>query len=485
MASIHSLMQSVNHESFAANLGRKRLWSILSQLPLMINKSIIELRNDARDIFMAGLQAVDPVNAIKRVVKRSGQLLDIRGKKYNLDQFNRVIVVGAGKAGAPMAKAIEDILGDKITEGHVNVRYGHLIRNESLNIVRRINIHEAGHPVPDQQGLEGARAIFNILDKADAMDLVICLISGGGSALLPFPVDGISLAEKQQTTSLLLSCGASIHEINSIRKHISLSKGGMLAKAAFPASTITLVISDVIGDPLDTIASGPTMPDTTTFSDCMNILKKYGIINRMPAAVLEYIKRGVSGLVKETPKPGDRIFDRVFNLIIANNMDAITVAKNRASALGYNSMILSTMIAGETREVARALAAVAKEIKKSGNPIMPPACVISGGETTVTLRGKGLGGRNQEFVLTSAIEIAGLRDMVILSAGTDGTDGQTDAAGALADGDTVERALKLGLNPLRHLQDNDSYHFFQRLGDLLITCPTNTNVMDIRVILVG
>lgn len=325
-----------------------------------------------------------------------------------------------------------------------------------------------------------------MLDKADAKDLVICLISGGGSALLPLQVEGISLAEKQQISGLLLSCGASIHEINAIRKHISLSKGGMLAKAASPASIITLIISDVIGDSLDTIASGPTVPDTTTFSDCMNILKKYEIIDRIPGTVLKHIKRGISSLVKETPKPGDMIFDRVFNLIISNNMDAIKAAKNMASALGYNSMILSTMIAGETREVARVLAGIAKEIKKSGNPITPPACIIAGGETTVTLRGEGgLGGRNQEFALASAIEIAGLKDVVIFSSSTDGTDGPTDAAGAVADGYTIERAIKLGLNPLRHLQDNDSYHFFQGLGDLLITGPTNTNVMDIIIIMVA
>ncbi|MGR3177566.1 MAG: glycerate kinase type-2 family protein [Candidatus Anammoxibacter sp.] len=444
----------------------------------MTSRVINKLKKDAWDIFLSALQAVDPVFAVKKSLKLSGSLLEIGGKQYDLDRFERVIVVGAGKAGAPMSRALEEILGDRITLGHVNVKYGHLDK------VNKIKIHEAGHPSPDQPGYDGAKKIFNILQKSGEKDLVIFLLSGGGSALMPLPANKISLIEKKQTTNHLLSCGATIEEINAIRKHISRLKGGWLANTAFPSTLITLIISDVIGDPLDAIASGPTVPDHTTYADCLSILKRYDIIDKVPAKVLHHLNQGAAGLVKETPKANEFIFQKVQNVIIANNTEAFNAAQRKTIELGYNTLMLSTMIEGETREVAKVHTAIAKEIRKSGNPVKRPACLLSGGETTVTIRGSGLGGRNQEFALASAIEIAGQDQTIVFSAATDGTDGPLNPAGAVADGFTTERALRLNMNPVDYLMNNDSYRFFLKLGDLITTGPTNTNVMDIRIILV-
>jgi len=437
------------------------------------------LRQDAAEIFYAGLRAVDPGDAIQRHVQREGEILHVGSQTYDLDSFRHIYVVGGGKAGAAMASAIEDLLGARITQGWVNVKYEHLAPT------RTVHIHEAGHPVPDEAGVQGTQEIVRLLEAATARDLVICVISGGGSALLPAPVAGITLPQKQAVTKLLLNCGATIHEINTIRKHISAVKGGQLARAASPATVVTLILSDVIGDPLDTIASGPTVPDSQTFTDCLDILKKYDIEAQLPAPVLRRLQEGAQGTVADTPKAGDPIFTNVQNLIIASNAQAAKAAAEKANALHYSTMLLSTFVEGETREVAKVHAAILKEILHSGHPLPAPACIISGGETTVSIQGDGLGGRNQEFVLAAAREIDDLHNVVILSAGTDGTDGPTDAAGAIADGETVQRARKQALDPLAFLKNNDSYHFFEALGDLMKTGPTNTNVMDLRILLAG
>lgn len=445
----------------------------------MKGKTILDLKSIGIDIFNAGLLAVNPVNAVKNVVKLSGSNLEVDDESYNLDDFDRIIVIGAGKAGAAMSRAIEEVLGDRISFGHVIVKYGHLDDG-----VKKIYIHEAAHPVPDEAGYESAKIIYDVLEKAGEKDLIIFLLSGGGSALMPLPIDSISLLEKQQTTNLLLASGATINEINAIRKHISQFKGGQLAGKAFPAKLITLIISDVVGDPLDTIASGPTVPDNSTFEDCLTILKKYNLIFEVSEGVLKHIKDGADGLVPDTPKLNEPIFENVQNVIVANNMKAFSAAKIKAEELGFKPLILSTMIEGETREIAKMHAGIAKEIQKSGNPITTPACILSGGETTVTIFGNGLGGRNQEFSLASAIEIDGMKNVVILSVATDGTDGPTDSAGAVADGNTLSRAVEMNMKATDYLADNDSYHFFQQLGDLVNTGPTNTNVMDIRIMMV-
>ncbi len=436
------------------------------------------MRNNAAQIFYKGLQAVEPGNAIKKYCSIKGQCLHIEKKQYDLSRINNLFVIGAGKATAPMASAIEEMLKSKVTRGFINVKYEHITELD------RIEITEAGHPVPDQNGEKGARKILKLAQDAGKDDLVICLISGGGSALLPLPAKGLTLRDKQETTSTLLSCGASIHEINAIRKHTSLIKGGRLAKAVYPARFISLILSDVVGDDLDVIASGPTVPDTSTFYDCMNIFNKYNLRNKLPEPVLNYIKEGTMGSVSETPKSNDPIFAGSHNLIVGGNFEAIAAAKEKAIQLGYNTLVLSSMIEGDTRQVAHVHGAIAREIVKTGNPVKPPACILSGGESTVNITGKGTGGRNQEFALATAMEISQKGLIVMLSAGTDGTDGPTEAAGAFADTSTINKASDSGLDPQSFLSNNDSYNFFKQLDDLFITGPTNTNVMDLRIMLV-
>jgi len=436
------------------------------------------LREDAARIFYAGLKAVDPALVVKKYAEKEDDRLRIGDTVYSLSKFKRILVVGAGKAAFPMAKALEDILGERISDGVVVVKYGY------TGSLARIKIREASHPIPDKAGIKATFEIMHLLQSATQEDLVICLISGGGSSLLVAPVEEISLEEKKEVTRVLLECGASIEEINTIRKHLSLIKGGRMAKLAYPAHLHSLVLSDVIGDRLDTIASGPTVPDETTFKDCWKVIEKYRIEDRLPEKVLTYLKRGAKGEVEETPKPGREFFKKVKNLIVGSNILALTTAQKEAQRLGYNSLILSSSIQGETREVAKVHSAICQEISFSGNPVPPPACILSGGETTVTIKGKGKGGRNQEFALAASFGIKGLRGVLVLSAGTDGTDGPTDAAGAFADGSTLRRAKEKGINAEEHLKNNDSYHFFEKLGDLFITGPTNTNVMDIRIMLV-
>lgn len=437
------------------------------------------LRRDALSIFRAGLKAADPVQAVRRHVSLEDGALKVARRRYRLENYDRILVLGAGKASAAMAKALERVLGRRISGGLVNVKYGHTAP------LRRIELNECGHPVPDAAGVEGARRIASIAAEAGERDLILCPISGGGSALMPLPAEPVTLDEKQETTRLLLACGATIHEINAVRKHISAIKGGQLSRLAWPATVVALLLSDVIGDDLDVIASGPTAPDSSTFAGALRILERYGTLSRVPAAVRERLERGARGEIPETPKPGAPELRRTQNVIVGSNRLAAEAALARARELGYRTLLLSTFIDGETREIARMHAAIAREIHASGRPVRPPACLISGGETTVTLKGRGLGGRNQEFVLAAALAIAGLPRMVVLSAGTDGTDGPTDAAGALADGRTLERARKLGLDAQARLDENDSYRFFEPLGDLVKTGPTNTNVMDLRILLVG
>ncbi len=415
------------------------------------------LRRQALSIFKAGLAAAAPVDAVVRNLRR-----------HEFSRYANIYVVGAGKAGASMAQAAERVLGRRITAGLINVKDGHVAK------LRRIELQQCGHPVPDERGVAGAARIAEIAASAGPGDLVLCLISGGASALLPLPAAPVTLPEKQEMTRLLLACGADIHELNAVRKHVSRIKGGQLARLAAPARVEALLLSDVIGDDLDTIGSGPTAPDASTFATVAGILEKYALGGRVPESIRDRIAAGVRGEIAETPKAGDPVFALVRNSIVGSNRLALAAAARRARALGYRTTVLSSSIEGETREIARMHAAIARDSR-------PGTCIVTGGETTVTIKGPGLGGRNQEFVLAAAIDIAGHPEIVILSAGTDGSDGPTDAAGAIADGDTLRR------NPeaARYLAANDSYHYFESLGDLIVTGPTNTNVMDIHVILVA
>jgi glycerate 2-kinase len=444
-----------------------------------MSRTTYQLRTDARHIFAAGVAAVDPVTAVQHAVVRQEETLLVAGVSYDLQRYAHIYVVGGGKAGATMAQGLEMVLGEWLTSGAVTVKYGHLAS------VSRVALYEAGHPIPDAAGIGGTEAIMRLAYQASTNDLVFCLLSGGGSALLPAPGVGISLAEKQQVTSLLLECGASIDEINVIRKHISRLKGGQLARLVVPATLLTLVLSDVVGDRLDAIASGPTVPDPSTYQDCLDIVMRYNLLERLPASVYTHLQRGQAGGCPDTPKAGDTAFARCQTVIIGSNRLALQAAHKTAQALGYTTLILSSSIQGETRDIARMHAAIAQEIRHSGAPLSPPACIISGGETTVTIRGNGTGGRNQEFVLAAALDIADLERVVVLSGGTDGTDGPTDATGAVADGQTIARARAMGQEPEQFLRRNDSYHFFAALDDLLLTGPTGTNVMDIHILLVG
>lgn len=439
------------------------------------SSNVRKLRQNALSIFRAGLAAADPAQAVARHLTLKGETLTIAGAKYRLDRYQRIFVVGAGKASAVMAAAIERLLSRRITGGLVNVKYGHVAK------LRRIELNECGHPIPDERGVEGTRRIAAIAREATADDLVLCVVSGGGSALTPLPAEGITLEDKQETTRQLLACGATIHEINAIRKHLSAFKGGQLAAIAQPATVISLLLSDVIGDDLSVIASGPTAPDLSTFHDALDVLDRYLIRGRVPPHVRERLEAGARGEIEETPKKTPN----AVNVVIGSNRLAVDAAEQKARALGYRTLVLSTTIEGETVDVARMHAAIARETLASGRPIRPPACILSGGETTVTIRGNGLGGRNQEFALAAALDIAGQGRIAVLSAGTDGTDGPTDAAGALADSSTVERARSRSMEPKRFLAENDSYHFFENLGDLIKTGPTGTNVMDLRLVLIG
>ena len=441
--------------------------------------SLARLRDDSRAIFAAGVAAVDPLVALQRAVMRRGDMLEVDGVAYDLRRFSHIYVVGAGKGSAVMAQGLEAILGDRISAGAVTVKYDHVAP------VERVTLHEAAHPIPDAAGVQGANAAMELVRRAGSDDLVFCLLSGGGSALWPAPSAGISLAEKQRMTSLLIDCGARIDEINVIRKHLSGIKGGQLARLAASARLITLVLSDVVGDRLDAIASGPTAPDPTTYRDCLNILSHYDLLDRLPDSVHAHLQRGLAGGVPETPKAGDPVFKLGQTVVVANNRLALRAAREAAEACGYRTLLLASTLEGEARHIARMHAAIAQEICQSSQPIPPPACIISGGETTVTVRGNGKGGRGQEFALAAALHIAGLNGTVVLGGGTDGTDGPTDAAGALADGQTLARAKALGLQPEAFLHRNDAYHFFQALDDLLLTGPTGTNVMDMYVVLVG
>ncbi len=449
----------------------------------MKNHSLEEMHQIARDIFTKAVSAVDPSKRLADVLGiEQGALvvrMDPNRRDFDLGQFERVLLVGAGKAAASMARAAEEILGSRISKGIITTKYGHTLPLKYTEAI------EAGHPLPDQNGLKGSEKICSMLRNSGPRDLVIFLLSGGGSALLPLPAQGVSLAEKQEVTQLLLDCGADIGEINAVRKHISRIKGGWLARLAYPSTVLSFILSDVVGDALDVIGSGPTVPDSSTFEQAWEILEKYDLVREIAPSIKKHLLEGKENKAEETPKPGDKAFEKVLNVLIGSNRLALEAAEKEAASRGFNPLILSSSIVGETREAARFHAAVAREVISSGHPVPKPACIISGGETTVTIRGHGLGGRNQEFALAAALEIDGLEKVVLLSGGTDGTDGPTDAAGAIVDLTTVRRAWEMGLDLKAHLENNNSYPFFEKLGDLLITGPTYTNVMDVRIILVA
>ncbi len=444
---------------------------------------------DAATIFRAGLARVDPVAMMRRVLSLSGDILRVHTEtechEYDLSRFRHIFVLGAGKASARMALGLEAILGDRITDGVVAVKEGYLER------LAHIRLLEAAHPVPDERGAAAAREVLALARRAGPDDLVLVLVSGGGSAILAAPLElpgrRLTLADKQQTTRVLLGCGATIQDINCVRKKLSAVKGGRLAAAIAPATCLGLLLSDVVGDDLDVIASGPTVPDPTTGADALAVLERYGVTDTIAPQALTVLRDVAAGLAPETPKPGDPAFDRTRTVLVGTNFQALLAAWHMAETLGYSTLVLTSHLTGEAREMANLFLGMARDISENGVPLSRPACVIAGGETTVTLHGHGKGGRNQEMALAFLAGLArdakNAETAVFLAASTDGSDGPTDATGAFASLDILRRGQALGLDPERYLADNDAYHYFEAVERLLITGPTNTNVCDIKVLI--
>jgi glycerate-2-kinase len=427
----------------------------------------------------AALEAVDPKVIIKSKVQAKGNVLKIGDLSFNVDDFKNFFIVGGGKASGCMAETLEEILGDRIKDGAINVPYA----CPPIQ-TKRTKLQRASHPIPDISGVKGASHMLELVGQAEENDLIICLLSGGGSSLMPQPCTGVSLRDKRRVTDALLKSGATINEINTVRKHISGFKGGWLAKRAYPATVVNLILSDVVGDPLDAIASGPTVPDSTTFQDAIEILKRYRLWSTVPTSVKKILIIGKKGLIPETPKAGDKSFTKVHNIVVGNNLTASSAAYNSLKNTGLHALLLTSSLEGQAKDAGTMLASMATEIVASGNPVPKPAGIVAGGETTVTVVGKGKGGRNQEIALGAALKLGSMDGLVVASLSTDGVDGPTDAAGAIVDGKTIIRAHKLGLNPRKLLAENNSYSFFSKLGDLIFTGPTGTNVCDVSVIVV-
>ncbi len=443
----------------------------------MIQQTLFDPRETATLIFQEALKAGDVHTLVPQALHLDGSRLTVQGGPFDLEKVDRLLVVGGGKASGAMAESVEAILGPRVSEGIVVVKAGDPSRTSRVRLVH------AGHPIPDYAGLQGAQEILCLVQSATAQDLIICLLSGGGSALLPAPVPTITLGEKREVTRLLLEAGAPIGELNVVRKHLSTLKGGQLARAVSPAPLLTLILSDVIGDLLDVIASGPTVPDPSTYAEAVGILRRSGLEARTPPMVLAHLSRGAGGMIPETPKASDPVFVNVTNCVIGNNSLLTDRAGEVARGRGLAPILHSVGLQGEAREVARQLVAAARKIRDE-KPEALPVCLIAGGETTVTVRGTGRGGRCQEFCLAAAIELQGQLGITMLAAGSDGGDGPTDAAGAIADGTTITRAQKMGFDAQSFLEQNDSYTFFSQLGDLIITGPTRTNLMDLYLCLI-
>jgi glycerate 2-kinase len=446
-----------------------------------------EQMRDAERIFRSGIRRVDPYEMTRKILRLDGStlILGTEGaeRAVDLGRYDRVIALGVGKASARMALGLESVMEDRLDGGLVVVKEGYSER------LRRIDILESSHPIPDERSLAAAEAILSIARSGDERTLFIGLVSGGGSSLLCLPIEGLGLEDKKAAARLLVSCGADIGEINCVRKHLSAIKGGKLAAAIGKASAVNLMLSDVIGDDIGTIASGPTAPDPTSFSDALGVVERYGLRDSMPVSAMKALESGARGELAETPKPGSAAFARSLNLVIGSNRLALAAAEEEARTLGYACLSLGSRLEGEAKELGRFFLSLARGAREDGLPIAPPACILGEGETTVTIRGKGKGGRNQEaalaFLAGAEREPRRISDCCFLSAGSDGGDGPTDAAGAFACPEVLESALSKGLIPSEYLAENDSYGFFSKAGGHLVTGPTNTNVCDLQVLLVG
>jgi glycerate 2-kinase len=434
-------------------------------------------RKLAEQIFFAGVESVLPDRLVKEHLSLRNNKLVISSKTFDLDIIENIYVIGAGKASALMAQEVEKILGKRITKGHIIVKYGYSCK------LKYIKVTEAGHPVPDSKGFWATKAVMELAGKAGPGDLVICLLSGGGSSLLTDFPEGSSPEEMIRINDLLVNCGASIAEINAVRKHLSAVKGGQLARAIYPAELVSLILSDVPGDPIDVIASGPTAPDLSTFRQAVTVLESFNLKGSVPPGLLKYLSDGIAGIRAETPKPADNIFERTRNILVGNNSMALEAASKKAMEYNINAVIIDGELQGDTSSVAKYIIDTSLSIKSDENEVKP-LCLLFGGETTVRMTGKGLGGRNQHLALECCSLLQNHPGITILAAGTDGNDGPTDAAGAVVDSSTLSTAARKNLDPLKYLKDFDSYHFFKRAGGHIITGPTMTNVMDIIVVIV-
>jgi len=437
-----------------------------------VSQGCAHLRKAALLAYNSALECVEPAKLLKSMLSIDDKILKIGESNIDIGA-GKVYVVGAGKASGVMAGALEQLLGDRLTAGCVNIPH------ETDFSTRLISLNRAGHPIPDDSGVAGCRRIIKLADAAESGDLVICLISGGGSSLLPLPALGVSLADKQAVTSLLLKSGASIGDINAVRKHLSGIKGGWLARRIYPARPLNLILSDVIGDPLEVIASGPTVPDTTTFADAVAVLQRYDLWHEVPVTARERLSAGVAGLIEETPKPGDVAFTETVTRVVGNNCLALDAAGKSLAAAGFKVEVVKEPWQGDACQLGHNLAARAVAAARSAFPV----AVIMGGEATVKVSGRGSGGRNQQAALAAVHDLAGYENLLVAVLATDGIDGPTDACGAIVDGTTLVRAQKLDMKPETFLQNNDSYSFFNALGDLVHTGYTGSNVNDIYMIL--
>lgn len=451
------------------------VYILIKNFDELIARKEREAREKALKLIEEGLLKADPKEAVKRAISFDSEALIVGDRAYSFG--GRLIVVGAGKATGLMAEAVEEKFGLKVFGGAIITQKG----TASQYRLKKIKLMEGDHPIPSIDNIKAAKTIQELVSGLSEDDVVLCLISGGGSALLTLPAEGIHLKDIQHTAQLLLRSGTSIDEVNAVRKHLSAIKGGQLADTIYPAKLISLIMSDVVGDSIEAIASGPTAPDTSTFMDSIEILQRYDLWDAVPDAVRRRLIAGSKREIHETPKPGEKIFDNVYNMIIASNYASLNAMCNKASELNLNSLILTTYMEGEARYVGRFVSSIIKEIYYHDKPIKKPAAVIAGGETTVTVIGDGQGGRNQELVLGAALGIRGLRGVAVASIGSDGIDGTCDAAGAIADGYTITKAKENGIDPFKHLKNNDSHTFFNMLGDCIFTGKTYTNVNDFTV----
>ncbi len=437
----------------------------------------MDFRDKAEHIFLAGIRGVLPGKIISDLVSLRGSLLKIGDLSYDLERFSNLYVLGAGKASAALGHYLENILGSRITGGQIVTKYGYFCK------LRRIRVTEAGHPVPDENSFSATEEILRIADNAAENDLVICIWSGGGSSLLSDHPDSSSQQELMFFNDMLVRCGAGIGEINIVRKHLSKVKGGQLSRHIWPASCVTIYLSDVIGDPPDVVASGPTSPDNSTFDNALQVIEKYGLKNDVPASLLGFIYEGAQGIHPDTPKPGDQDFSRSAMVLAGNNMKALQAASVEAAEMGFSSFIVTAGLSGDTDQACSYIIDAINGYRTSTD-IRKPICLLFGGETTVRVSGEGKGGRNQHLALATAMKLQDISGITFLSAGTDGNDGNTEMAGAVVDSETIHDALSMNVYPVRYLQEFDSYNFFKTVGGHVHTGPTMTNVMDIIIAII-